>query len=314
MNTRETVLISAAELTARIDSGDAITILDVRWRLDEPDGPRRVSARAHTRRGLRVTRGRADRPHTRRTRTPPASVGTQRRDIRATLGNPGRRAHRRLRRLESRRFVASMVGADRGGHQRCAHLGRRPVSLAVGRRRLATGVVTPPPGNVAVVHNDLYAGALPTLTAQQADRCRGDLLDARAPGRFRGESSRSIASPVIFPAQRIFPAAKCSAADGTFIETARAQPAAFRSRHRARRAGRCLLRLGCHRHHHTRGTRHDGIPRGVVSGVVVGMEFGSVPCRGAGIRVADNDYKVCQWPPTVMRLGRWARWSTCVFT
>src|SRR5690349_17870548 len=38
VDARAQVLISAAELTARIDSGDPITVLDVRWRLDEPNG------------------------------------------------------------------------------------------------------------------------------------------------------------------------------------------------------------------------------------------------------------------------------------
>ena len=32
------MLIAAAELADLIDAGDPVTILDVRWRLDEPDG------------------------------------------------------------------------------------------------------------------------------------------------------------------------------------------------------------------------------------------------------------------------------------
>ncbi|WP_280504025.1 sulfurtransferase [Nocardia farcinica] len=44
-------------------------------------------------------------------------------------------------------------------------------------------------GNVTVAHEDLYAGALPTLSAEEAARIaeKGVLLDARAPERFRGE-------------------------------------------------------------------------------------------------------------------------------
>lgn len=50
---------------------------------------------------------------------------------------------------------------------------------------LETGTVTPEPGDITVVHDDLYNGALPVLTAEQA--ASGPLLDARAPERFRGE-------------------------------------------------------------------------------------------------------------------------------
>src|SRR4029078_9760130 len=38
-----------------------------------------------------------------------------------------------------------------------------------------------------VLHSDLYAGALPTLTAEQAIGAELTLLDARAPERFRGD-------------------------------------------------------------------------------------------------------------------------------
>ena len=38
MESRDRVLITATELAALIQAGDPVTILDVRWRLDEPDG------------------------------------------------------------------------------------------------------------------------------------------------------------------------------------------------------------------------------------------------------------------------------------
>ncbi len=38
MSTREQVLISPAELAGLIDAGEPVSILDVRWRLDTPDG------------------------------------------------------------------------------------------------------------------------------------------------------------------------------------------------------------------------------------------------------------------------------------
>src|SRR4029079_12051060 len=52
---------------------------------------------------------------------------------------------------------------------------------------LETGTVTAaPPGDVTVAHDNLYAGARPTLTAEQA-AVASTLLDARAPERFRGD-------------------------------------------------------------------------------------------------------------------------------
>src|SRR5271154_6930671 len=38
MEPRDRVLVTAAELAALLEAGDPLTILDVRWRLDEPDG------------------------------------------------------------------------------------------------------------------------------------------------------------------------------------------------------------------------------------------------------------------------------------
>ena len=53
---------------------------------------------------------------------------------------------------------------------------------------LETGVVTPAPGDVAVLHDDLYAGGLPTLSADDAAALGPRLVDARAPERFRGDT------------------------------------------------------------------------------------------------------------------------------
>ena len=38
MEARDQVLITVTELAAAIDAGDPLSILDVRWRVDEPDG------------------------------------------------------------------------------------------------------------------------------------------------------------------------------------------------------------------------------------------------------------------------------------
>jgi thiosulfate/3-mercaptopyruvate sulfurtransferase len=43
------------------------------------------------------------------------------------------------------------------------------------------------PGDVTVTHQDLYRGAMPTLTADEAAELGPGLADARSPERFRGE-------------------------------------------------------------------------------------------------------------------------------
>jgi thiosulfate/3-mercaptopyruvate sulfurtransferase len=53
--------------------------------------------------------------------------------------------------------------------------------------QLQTGDVRPRPGTVTVVHDDLYAGGMPTIAVDDVARLGGGLIDARAPERFRGE-------------------------------------------------------------------------------------------------------------------------------
>lgn len=52
---------------------------------------------------------------------------------------------------------------------------------------LETATITPEAGDVSVRHLDLYAGARPALTADEAAVVE-TLVDARAPERFRGDS------------------------------------------------------------------------------------------------------------------------------
>jgi thiosulfate/3-mercaptopyruvate sulfurtransferase len=82
---------------------------------------------------------------------------------------------------------------------------------------VATGPVTPPPGNAAVLHDDLYAGALPTLTAEQTLAADLTLLDARAPERFRGEVEPVDPVAGHIPGAKNLPSGKVLAGDGTFI-------------------------------------------------------------------------------------------------
>ncbi len=80
---------------------------------------------------------------------------------------------------------------------------------------LATGPVAPPTGNVAVLHDDLYNGALPTLTAQQVDDF--DLLDARAPERFRGDVEPIDPVAGHIPGAKNLPSGAVLNSDGTFL-------------------------------------------------------------------------------------------------
>jgi thiosulfate/3-mercaptopyruvate sulfurtransferase len=81
---------------------------------------------------------------------------------------------------------------------------------------LETGLVTPVLGDVTVTHDDLYAGALPTLTAEQAATAVV-LLDARAPERYRGDVEPVDPVAGHIPGARNVPSTSLLADDGTFV-------------------------------------------------------------------------------------------------
>jgi thiosulfate/3-mercaptopyruvate sulfurtransferase len=84
--------------------------------------------------------------------------------------------------------------------------------------RLETGPVIPQPGNVAVPHSDLYAGALPTIDAHQCVTGDVKLLDARAPERFRGETEPVDRVAGHIPGARNVPSGSVLRSDGTFLD------------------------------------------------------------------------------------------------
>ncbi len=86
--------------------------------------------------------------------------------------------------------------------------------------RCETGAVTPEPGDVAVPHDDLYAGAMPTLTADEAAALGPRLVDARAPERFRGdvEPVDPVAGHV--PGATNVPSTALLGTDGAFLARA----------------------------------------------------------------------------------------------
>jgi thiosulfate/3-mercaptopyruvate sulfurtransferase len=216
LEAREYPLITAAQLIARIDSGDPVTVLDVRWRLDEPDGRARY-LQGHIPGAVYVSledeltdhtvtgRGRHPLPSGRS-----VEASAQRWGIRAGVPTV---VYDDWNRAGSSRawWVLTAAGID----DVCILDGGLSAWLSAGGS-LATGPVSPPAGNVTVLHDDLYAGALPTVTPQQVDASQLILLDARAPERFRGDVEPVDPVAGHIPGAKNFPNTDVLAADGTF--------------------------------------------------------------------------------------------------
>lgn len=189
-----------------------MVILDVRWQLTEPDG-RAAFQRGHL----------------------PGAVYVSLEDELSDHSVPGRGRHplpsgsalqAAARRWGVRAGVPVVVYDDwnRAGSARAwwvltaAGIGDVRIldgGLAAWRGELQTGPAVPDPGDVTVAHDDLYAGALPTLTAEQAGRAPV-LLDARAPERFRGEVEPVDPVAGHIPGAQNLPSTALLAGDGTF--------------------------------------------------------------------------------------------------
>jgi thiosulfate/3-mercaptopyruvate sulfurtransferase len=209
------VLTTAAELADLLDAADPVTILDVRWRLDEPDG-RATYLQAHLPGAVYVSLDDelSDHSITGRGRHPLPS---------------GRSIEAAARRWGVRTGVPTVVYDDwnRAGSARAwwvltaagiADVRILDGGLAAWRAaggNLASDLVTPPPGNTTVLHDDLYNGALPTLTAQQVDDF--ELLDARAPERFRGDVEPVDPVAGHIPGAKNLPSGAVLNSDGTFL-------------------------------------------------------------------------------------------------
>jgi thiosulfate/3-mercaptopyruvate sulfurtransferase len=216
MEARDQVLVTATELAALIEAGDALALLDVRWRLDEPDG-RAAYLKGHL----------------------PGAVYVSLEDELSDHGIAGRGRHplpsgRSLeaaaRRWGIRQNDSIMVYDDwnRAGSARAwwvlTAAGLEDVRILDGGlsawrasgRSLETGPVNPPAGDVAVPHEDLYAGGRPTLTAAQTGE-DVTLLDARAPERFRGDVEPLDPVAGHIPGAKNLPSAAVLAGDGTFV-------------------------------------------------------------------------------------------------
>lgn len=185
MATRDDILISALDL-ARLIAAGPVTMLDVRWQLARPDGREDYRA-GHI----------------------PDAVYVSLEDELSDHSVPGRGRHplpsgSALQAAAQRWGVCAGVPIvvyddwNLAGSARAWWVlraaGIEDVRILDGGLKAWTSTGGPldrgdtpvEPGDVVVGYEDLYAGAMPTLTADQAAVAR--LADARAPERFRGET------------------------------------------------------------------------------------------------------------------------------
>lgn len=211
------MLITVADLADRIGAGDPVTILDVRWRLDEPDG-RAAYLQGHIPGAVYASLDDELTDHT--------ITGRGRHPLPS-----GRSVEASARRWGIRQGVPVVVYDDwnRAGSARAwwvlTAAGLADVRILDGGLSawrsaggtLATDPIAPPPGNATALHDDLYAGALPTLTAQHVSAADLTLLDARAPERFRGDVEPVDRVAGHIPGAENLPSGDMLNADGTFI-------------------------------------------------------------------------------------------------
>jgi thiosulfate/3-mercaptopyruvate sulfurtransferase len=214
---RDEVLITATELAARIDAGDPLTILDVRWRLDDPDG-HAAYLQGHLPGAVYVSledelsdhtisgRGRHPLPSGRSLEAAARRWGIRQGDLVVVYDDWNRAGSARAW------WVLTAAGLDKvrildGG---------LPAWRSAGRN-LETGAIERQPGNVTVPQGDLYAGARSTLTAEQSGADTVTLLDARAPERFRGDVEPLDPVAGHIPGAKNLPSGAVLASDGTFI-------------------------------------------------------------------------------------------------
>lgn len=213
--TRDRVLISATELAQRLADGEPVSILDVRWQLAEPDG-RATYEQGHLPGAVYVSLEDELSDHT--------IAGRGRHPLPS-----GRAVEAAARRWGLRRGVPVVVYDDwnRAGSARAWWVLRAAGvpdvrildgGLAAWTGELETGAVTPEPGDIEVAHDDLYAGALPTLTAEEVSGVT--LLDARAPERFRGDVEPVDPVAGHIPGARNVPSTGLLDDDGRFLPDA----------------------------------------------------------------------------------------------
>jgi thiosulfate/3-mercaptopyruvate sulfurtransferase len=220
MGMRAEVLVTATELERLIAAGAPLAILDVRWELGRPDGHAAYEA-GHVPGAMYASLedDLTDHSVTGRGRHPLPSG----RAVQAVARRWG---------IGPRATVVAYDDWNRAGSARAWWVlkaaGLEDVRILDGGlaawteagHALQTGAVTADPGDVAVPHGDLYAGAMPTLTADEAAALGPRLVDARAPERFRGdvEPVDPVAGHV--PGATNVPSTALLGADGAFLAQA----------------------------------------------------------------------------------------------
>ena len=218
MSARDAVLISVDELMRINGSDDRPAILDVRWRLDQPDG-RADYLVGHIPGAVYVSLEDelCDHRRAERGRHPlPSGV-----DLQAAARQWG---------LHENQSVVVYDDWNRAGSARAwwvlTAAGLADVRILDGGLSawtdaggaLQSGPTTPAPGDVTVIHDDLYSGGRATLSADQiSGGMAPGLLDARAPERFRGDVEPIDPVGGHIPGARNLPSTSVLATDGTFL-------------------------------------------------------------------------------------------------
>lgn len=210
-------MIDAAELRRQLDGATPPRVLDVRWQLGTPDG-RADYASGHVPGAVYVSLEDELTDH--------ARTGLGRHPLPA-----GADVERVARRWGLREGDEIVVYDDwnRAGSARAWWVltaagipGVRMLDggLAAWRAlggELETGSRTVEPGDVTVRFADLYAGGLPTVTADEAATLGARLVDARAPERYRGDTEPVDPVAGHVPGARNVPSTALLASDGTLL-------------------------------------------------------------------------------------------------
>ncbi len=217
MGLRDKVLISAAELAELLRAGDPVTVLDVRWSLEVPDG-RPAYLQGHIPGAVYVSledelsdhevpgRGRHPLPTGRNLEAAARRWGVRRTRPVVVYDDWNRAASGRLWWLLTTSGLRDVRILDGG-----------LAAWTAAGGELETGDISPEPGNVTVLPEDLYDGVRPTLTADEAGSGAVTLLDARAHERFRADNEPVDAAAGHIPGAKNLPFTALLAPDGTFL-------------------------------------------------------------------------------------------------
>lgn len=187
---RQRVLISVSELAARIARDEAISVLDIRWRLDQPDGratyetghiPGAVYVDLETELSDHSISG-----HGRHPLPDGDALEVAARGWGLRSGTPVV-VYDDWNRAGSARAWWILTAA---GVPDVRILDGGLASWVAAGHPATGGVESAAPGDITLQHSNLYAGGLPTLGVEQLPAFvdSGVLIDARAPERFRGEA------------------------------------------------------------------------------------------------------------------------------